>query len=162
MTVHPDSHTIHAVIRPAQMIDASGLQAMCWPNRPLTSINEMIRRAEKTALRGRGLSAVAVRDGVPCAFGMLTLWPRAAEISDLIVHPDHRSQGIGTQIITYLTDTARDLHVETLEIGVVLSNPRALALYRRLEFADHRTIEIDLGDGPEPVLYLVKHLAPGG
>ena len=45
-----------------------------------------------------------------------------------------------------------------LEIGVALSNHRALDLYRRLGFHDHHTIQIDLGIGPEPVLYLEKSL----
>jgi len=159
MTAHPDSHTIHAIIRPAQLVDADALRATCWPDRPLTSVSELIHRTEKMALRQRGLGVVAVYDGTPRGFGMLTVWPRAAEISDLIVNVDCRGQGIGTQIITYLTDAARSLKVETLEIGVALSNPRALALYRRLEFNDQRIIEIDLGLGPEPVLYLTKTLA---
>jgi ribosomal protein S18 acetylase RimI-like enzyme len=101
---------------------------------------------------------VAVWNDVPCGFGMLTLWPRAAEISDLIVCPQHRSRGIGSRIIVYLTERAREMHVQTLEIGVACANPRALALYRRLGFADRRTIYLDLGSGPEPVLYLSKEI----
>lgn len=160
MTVYPDSQIIHAVVRPVQLTDSDALRETCWPDRPLTSVSELIHRTKKMALRDRGLGVVAVYDGMPRGFGMLTVWPRAAEISDLIVTPDCRGQGIGTQIITYLTDAACRLQVETLEIGVALSNPRALALYRRLEFSDNRIIEIDLGLGPEPVLYLTKTLAP--
>ena len=87
------------------------------------------------------------------------MWPRAAEISDLFVNAAYRSRGVGTEIILYLTEAARELNVSMLEIGVALSNPRARALYRRLGFVDERTLEIDLGCGPEPVLYLNKHLA---
>ena len=104
---------------------------------------------------------MAIRESVLCGFGLLTLWPRAAEISDLVVNAQYRGQGIGSAIITYLTETARDLQVRTLEIGVALSNPRALALYRRLGFTDHRTIDIDLGSGLETVLYLAKSLEHG-
>lgn len=150
--------TLTVMIRPVQMSDATHLQRMCWPDRPLDSIIDLVQRTQKLAASHRGLGAVAVQDGVPCGFGLLTRWLRAAEISDLIVHPQHRSQGIGSLLIGYLTNAARDLHMQTLEIGVALANPRALALYRRLGFADDRTIELNLGSGPEPVLYLLKHL----
>jgi ribosomal protein S18 acetylase RimI-like enzyme len=129
---------------------------MCWPDRTLDGIAEMIQRAEKLAFNRRGVGVVAERDGIACAFGLLTLWPRTAEISDLIIHEHYRGQGIGSQMITYLGLAARKLQAKTLEIGVALSNPRALALYRRLGFEDHHTIRIDLGNGPETVLYLYK------
>jgi ribosomal protein S18 acetylase RimI-like enzyme len=48
------------------------------------------------------------------------------------------------------------MHASTLEIGAALSNPRALGLYRRLGFVDGRILDLDLGNGPEPVMYLYK------
>jgi ribosomal protein S18 acetylase RimI-like enzyme len=152
--------TPSVLIRPSQLADAASLNSMCWPERAHESVFELLRRTQRLAQNERGLGAVATWNNTPCGFGMLTLWPRAAEISDLIVHARYRSQGIGSLIIDYLTNAARDLRVQTLEIGVALSNPRALALYRRLGFIDGRTIEIELGNGPEPVLYLYKHLRP--
>ncbi|MBN1565086.1 MAG: GNAT family N-acetyltransferase [Anaerolineae bacterium] len=145
-------------IRPVKLTDARPLQMMCWPDRSLDNIAEMLQRAEKLVFNRRGLGVVAERAGTACAFGLLTLWPRTAEISDLIIHEAYRGQGIGSQIITYLELTARKLQAQILEIGVALANPRALALYRRLGFEDHHTIKIDLGDGPETVLYLYKSL----
>ena len=41
-----------------------------------------------------------------------------------------------------------------VEIGVALSNPRAMALYQRLGFVEDRVINLDLGSGAEPVMYL--------
>lgn len=146
------------LIRPVELEDAADLKHMCWPDRSFDHIVDLIRRTQKLAQNRRGLGVVAVQDGTACAFGLLTLWTRAAEISDLIVNDQHRSQGIGSLIITSLTTTARDLQVQVLEIGVALSNPRALSLYRRLGFVDGRVIEIDLGQGPEQVMYLYKHL----
>jgi len=131
---------------------------MCWPARPLDAILDLLARAERLAQNQRGLAVVAVRNDLTCAFGMWTLWPRTAEISDLIVASSFRDQGVGSQIILYLTEAARRLHVQILEIGVALSNPRAMALYRRLGFSDHHTINLDLGHGLETVLYLHKTL----
>ncbi|HEX2907984.1 MAG TPA: GNAT family N-acetyltransferase [Phototrophicaceae bacterium] len=146
------------LVRPVELSDTVMLQRMCWPERLYEDITEMLRRAQKLAQTRRGLGVVAESSGTLCGFGLLTLWPRAAEISDLFVNANYRSQGVGSQIIAYLTQAARELKVKTLEIGVALSNPRAELLYRRLNFMDGRTIELNLGDGPEPVLYLYKNL----
>nr|WP_162909959.1 GNAT family N-acetyltransferase [Aggregatilinea lenta] len=120
----------------------------------------MLRRTDKLATNQRGLGLVAVCDDAPCGFGLLTLWPRAGEISDLVVAAGLRGRGIGTRLVETLSDAATGLGVRTLEIGAALSNPRALALYRRLGFVDARTIELDLGCGLEPVVYLTKRLTP--
>lgn len=153
-------NTPSILIRPARLADAANLNMMCWPERSHESVFELLHRTQKLAQNERGLGVVATWNNNPCGFGMLTLWPRAAEISDLIVNANYRSQGIGSLIIDYLTNAALDMRVQVLEIGVALSNPRALALYRRLGFIDGRTIELELGNGPEPVLYLYKHLRP--
>jgi ribosomal protein S18 acetylase RimI-like enzyme len=146
------------VIRPVRLADAAALQQMCWPTRALDSVTELLARTLKLTQNRRGLGVVGMWDGKLCGFGLLTVWPRAAEISDLIVNPDYRGRGIGSRIISFLTDTAGAMRVPVLEIGAARSNPRALALYRRLGFVDGRTIELDLGCGPEPVLYLVKNV----
>jgi|MTBAKSStandDraft_2_1061841.scaffolds.fasta_scaffold11239_5 ribosomal protein S18 acetylase RimI-like enzyme len=154
------AQTERFTIRPVQISDAASLRQTCWADRAPETISLLIERTRKLAQHGRGLGVVAVRDdGTACAFGLLTVWPRLAEISDLIVSTPYRGQGIGTQIITRLTEAAIGLGVNTLEIGVALSNPRALALYRSLGFTDSRTIDLDLGNGAEPVLYLQKKLA---
>jgi len=150
-------------IRPVQISDVASLRQTCWTDRAPETISLLIDRTRKLAQHRRGLGVVAVReDGAACAFGLLTVWPRLAEISDLIVSGPYRGQGIGSRIIAQLTEEACDLGVHTLEIGVALSNPRALALYRSLGFTDVRTIDLDLGHGAEPVLYLQKTLAAPG
>ena len=153
-------HETHAVlIRPVSTEDAPHIQRTCWPEQPQSKVVVLLQRAEKLRKRRRGLGVVAIREGVIYGFGMLTLWPRAAEISDLVVSARFRGQGVGTAIIQFLTDAARDLNASIVEIGVALSNTRALKLYRRLGFRDYRTIQVDLGQGPEPVLYLEKELS---
>lgn len=150
-----------ALIRPTVLHDALCLQQMCWPARSLDAISEFLQRIQKLSAQRRGTSAVAEYDGTVCGFGMLTLWPRTAEISDLIVALPYRSRGIGTQIIDYLASEAVKLNASILEIGVALTNRRALALYQRLGFQAHHSIQLELGNGPETVLYLEKQL-PGG
>ncbi len=153
-----ETHEI--LIRPVKAEDALNVQRTCWPEQPLGKVLTLLQRAEKLRKVRRGLGVVAVRDDMIYGFGMLTLWPRAAEISDLVVNARYRGRGVGTALIQFLTEAARDLNATMVEIGVALSNTRALALYRRLGFRDYRTIQVDLGQGPEPVLYLEKELRP--
>jgi ribosomal protein S18 acetylase RimI-like enzyme len=141
-------------IRPVTARDAADLQTACWSNWSIEAITELLHRAEGLARRRRGLGVVAYGESGILGYGQVTLWPRTAEISDLIVIPRSRSQGIGTGIIHYLTEQARSWPVPTVEIGVALSNPRALALYQRLGFAQDRILDLDLGHGAEAVMYL--------
>jgi ribosomal protein S18 acetylase RimI-like enzyme len=134
--------------------DAAQLQQSCWVNWPLEVVSEALTRVDLLAQQGRGLAVVACQGQRILGYGQMTIWPRAVEISDLIVAPPYRDNGIGTAIITYLVNKVRAWHLPRVEIGAALSNPRALALYRRLGFKDHRTIELDLGNGLETVLYL--------
>jgi ribosomal protein S18 acetylase RimI-like enzyme len=134
--------------------DAAQLQQSCWANWPVEVVSEALERVEILAQQGRGFAVVACQGERILGYGQMTVWPRAAEISDLIVAPPYRDNGIGTALIGYLVDKVRTWHLPCVEIGAALSNPRALALYRRLGFKDARTIELDLGSGPETVVYL--------
>ena len=146
-------------VRPVDLRDAGVLQHTCWPDRSLVSVTAFVRRAARLRTQQRGLGAVAIDEtDAICGFGLLTLWPRTAEISDLIVPQRCRGEGIGSALIIHLADAAHDLGAAILEIGAALSNPRALALYRRLGFSDHHTVQLELGNGPETVLYLEKSL----
>lgn len=93
-------------------------------------------------------------------FGQLTIWSRSAEISDLIVSEAWRNQGIGSAMIARLIESARSLAKNRVEIGVAARNQRALALYRRLGFREDRTLNLDVGDGLEPVMFLQLDLDP--
>lgn len=150
------------IMRPVRLADIEVLYRVCWSDRPMVYTEQMVRRAQRLAQQGRGLGVVVSgRDAkVPQGYGQMTLWARGGEISDLIITPAQRGQGLGTAMIQYLVRAAREMHAPTVEIGVALSNPRALALYRRLGFVDDHTITLDLGDGLEPVLYLRLSLRP--
>lgn len=148
----PDSHL---TIRPVRLTDVASLQRDCWPDRPFDGVYRFVSRIRYSANQGRAIGIVVVGAGdTLLGYGQFTLWPRCGEISDLIVAEASRSQGIGTAIIQYLVRAAREMSAECVDIGVALSNPRALALYRRLGFRDSHTQNLDLGHGDEPVLYL--------
>ena len=145
-------------LRPVSPRDAADLQTACWPDWPMGTIRELLLRADGIAHRGRGIGVVADSQRGILGYGQLTIWPRTAEISDLIVTPAYRGQGIGTAIINHLVDQVRARRIAQVEIGVALGNARALALYQRLGFAQDRIINLDLGHGFEPVMYLTLGL----
>lgn len=153
LALHPPDPAVH--LRPVLGADADPLHALGWPERSRASVDQLIVRAQHYAREGRGLGIVVVNDaGKVRGYGQLTLWPRTGEISDLVVAAPDRGRGLGTAMIQYLTRAARDLHAPQLEIGAALSNPRALALYRRLGFVESHRIQLDLGKGREPIQYL--------
>lgn len=152
------THKSAYTLRPVKERDASDLLVSCWMERDLRSIREFIQRSLEIMYQERGYVLVAEAEGRVIGFGLLTLWPKVAEISDLIVAEAYRNRGIGTAIVTRLTEEARRLGAYKLEIGAANSNRRAYALYQRLGFAPERVLHLNLGSGPEPVTYLVKYL----
>ena len=146
-------------MRPVRLSDAEPLRDHCWPERPFSAVYQLVMRARQNAVQGRGLGIVVMDEAnMLRGYGQLTLWPGCAEISDLVVTPQHRRQGIGTAMVQYLVRAAREMHVPCVEIGAAMSNPGALALYRRLGFVDDHTVWLNLGEGKEPVLFLRLNL----
>ena len=141
-------------IRPVQWADVDTLRDRCWPERSFAQVQRLVSRALRLEQHNYGLGLVVVEPGGLIGYGQFTHWPRAAEISDLIVAGERRSQGLGTALIQTLVHRARAHAVTRVEIGVALDNPRALALYRRLGFSDQRTVYLDLNGVRTPVLYL--------
>jgi ribosomal protein S18 acetylase RimI-like enzyme len=145
-------------LRPVTSKDAEVLQQSCWPNWSFEAVQTLLQRVEGIERRKRGIGIVAYAGEIVLGYGQLTLWPRTAEISDLIVAPTYRSRGIGSAIINHLIEKARVWCLPQVEIGVALANPRAMTLYQRLGFQQDRIITLDLGSGPAPVMYLTMAL----
>lgn len=59
---------------------------------------------------------------------------RYLEIDNLVVHPECRSQGIGTLLIEHLTPIARDLGCNVLVLDSYTANHASHRLYHRLGF----------------------------
>lgn len=68
-------------------------------------------------------------------------------IIDIALVPAVRGGGTGTQLIGWIQDAARAAGAEQIALSVLVTNPRAWALYRRLGFAgepEHGAIQIDM------------------
>lgn len=142
-------------VRPVRLSDTTDLQQHCWSERSPDSIYRFISRIRHTALSGRGLGVVVIgEENAVIGYGQFVMWPRCGEISDLIIAPAYRRRGLGTVLIQYLVRAAREMHADCVDIGAVLSNPGAIALYRRLGFQDSYRQKMNFGDGNEEVLYL--------
>ena len=59
-----------------------------------------------------------------------------AHVEDLFVMPEHRSRGIGTQILSCAERLSVDRGLEQIGLAVGIDNPRARALYERLGYVD--------------------------
>ena len=161
LALHPPDPQVS--IRPVRLSDISDLHKNCWPERSPDSIYRFISRMRQTALSGRGIGVVVSGEqGAIVGYGQFVMWPRCGEISDLIIAPAERGQGLGTTLIQYLTRAAREMNADCVDIGAALSNPGAIALYRRLGFRDSYKNKMNLGNGDEEVLYLrLKFPKPG-
>jgi len=142
--------------RPVQLIDAIALQHCAWPNYSLSAVEALLKRVMARVAEGRAVGLVVANHltNEAFAYGQITRWPRVAEISDLAVAIDQRGKGIGSALIKELIRSTGHWQKTQIEIGVALSNTRALALYHRLGFVDTRIVMLDLGYGLESVLYL--------
>jgi GNAT superfamily N-acetyltransferase len=150
-------------LRPLHGSDYVWLSRNCWPNYLPDYTRTWLDRTLTLTAQGRAFSYVAVpkqQEDRPMAYGQITRWPHVAEISDLVVAEPWRGNGVGSALIQMLITKASIWAVPTVEIGVAMDNGRALALYRRFGFVDTRTLTLDLGSGPEPVLYLTMPFAP--
>jgi ribosomal protein S18 acetylase RimI-like enzyme len=137
------------------------LRGECWPDRDPGEIARLVRRARSIVRQNCGLGLVVQSGGAVVGYGQLTLWPRRAEISDLIVAERWRGRGFGTALIQHLTRAARRRAAPCLEIGADETNTRALALYRRLGFDGRRAVSLSLGGCPVTIIYLTLALGPG-
>ncbi|MBZ0301836.1 MAG: GNAT family N-acetyltransferase [Anaerolineae bacterium] len=151
--LQPPNSTVS--IRPVRFQDVEALQRNCWPERDADSIYGFIGRVRQAAKLKRGTGAVVLGPtDEAIGYGQGMLWPRCAEVSDLIIAPGYRRQGLGTALIQYLVRAIRDLNADCVDIGAALSNPGAVSLYRRLGFRDSYTQMVALNGTDEEVLYL--------
>ena len=145
-------------LRLVQIEDALALQLACWPERTLNAVRVWLDSTISRQQRDLVWGLVAQVNAQIVAYGQVARWGRIAEISDLIVAEGYRCMGVGTQLIETLLAIAREQGLPEVEIGAAVANPRAAALYRRLGFQDKRCSLLELGNGPEPVIYLSMRL----
>ena len=145
--------------RPVRLTDSDSLYADCWPSRSFAAVYNLVQRAARSQLDGRGLGLVIPGEANKViGYGQVLMWPSCAEISDMVVIEAYRGRGLGTAMIQALVRQALKLGADEAEIGASLNNPRAAALYRRLGFEDSHTVLLNLGKGKEHVLFLRLNL----
>ena len=145
-------------IRQVKLADGFALQRLVWPDYSLEAVHDRLGRVFEMARQDRVISLVIATQPIDesFAYGQITRWPRVAEISDLTVAIDKRGQGFGSALIEALILRSLHWRLSRIEIGVAVSNTRALVLYHRLGFTDTREVLLNLGNGLEPVLYLTR------
>lgn len=82
---------------------------------------------------GELLVSVEREDGTESVVGYLLWFPGApVYAAEMVVHPDHRSEGRGTQLFRALFDRLAD--GTAVDLRVAAANEDAIRLYRRLGF----------------------------
>lgn len=138
--------------------DLLPLHNNCFAHIPLNRFNDTFQRSLREQARGNRLRLIIAKDNQIVATGQLLTPSGQAEIADLFVVESHRNQGIGTAMITLLTVVAGRAGFNNIEIGVVTSNYRALALYEQLGFIRDRDLRLP---GNEPAIILRKEMGNG-
>ncbi|HLV43813.1 MAG TPA: GNAT family N-acetyltransferase [Aggregatilineales bacterium] len=134
--------------------DAKALHRNCWPARSEQAVAMRISDMLLRQQRGSAWAVVAEVGGEAVAYGQVGRWLGGGEISDVIVAEPLRGRGIGRALVARLIEVAREAGLPEVEIGAALSNEIALELYKSLGFEERRRVKLDLGEGPEPVVYL--------
>lgn len=99
-----------------------------------------------TALRAvRHLSMFVDETETPIAF----IGVEDGKIEMLFVHPKHRGQGVGKQLIAYAKH-----HHAAREVTVNEQNPQAIGFYEHLGFHTYKRTPHDEQGAPYPLLYM--------
>lgn len=151
----PSTFPAGSLLRLSRPDDLLPLHTRCFAHIPFNRFNDTFQRSLREQSQGNRLRLVIAKDKAIVATGQLLTPNGQAEIADLFVVESHRSQGLGTAIITLLTAIAGRAGFDSIEIGVVTSNQRALALYQQLGFTHDRDLRLP---GSEPALILRKEL----
>jgi ribosomal-protein-alanine N-acetyltransferase len=68
-------------------------------------------------------------------------------IYTLDVHPDYRRKGIGSMLISALEEMLRAMSAKRIRLEAALSNPAALALYRKAGYSEREMLRNYYGKG---------------
>ncbi len=78
-----------------------------------------------------GFALVGEQKTPPCAH---VKFYNFAYLSDIVIHPEYRGRGVGTELINSVKQWARDRNLSYVELSVIHENTGAIELYRRQGF----------------------------
>ena len=85
----------------------------------------------KEAINDNAIYVVGVLDNKVIAYGGVWVSFEEAQVTNIAVHPDYRSQGIGTKLFSRLIEEIKNRGVKALTLEVRPSNEAALKLYEK-------------------------------
>jgi ribosomal-protein-alanine N-acetyltransferase len=110
-------------------------------------------------ISGRESSVVvARREGHIAAFAVMHFGDDVAHLNLLAVAPEHRRQGLGRRLMSWLTATAIEAGVFRINLELRTRNEGARLFYERLGF-DQRGVVQGYYQGREAALRMSRHLA---
>jgi ribosomal protein S18 acetylase RimI-like enzyme len=169
---------IHVDVRPLAADDLAQLQKALPPEHPEAHVRRLGdqrigRITYLIAWQGqRALGHLLIRWGGPTNPELVWRLARRADhpyVEALFVHPEYRSQTIGSQLLAEAERLVRSRGYRRVGLAVAVENVRAQALYERLGYQDADVGEVvnhwsyvdEAGQeviGTEVVTYLVKEL----
>jgi [ribosomal protein S18]-alanine N-acetyltransferase len=110
------------------------------------------------SIAGRDSSVVvARRDARIAAFGIMHFGDEVAHLNLFAVAPQHRRQGLGRQLVEWLTTTAIEAGIFRIELELRADNHPARQFYERLGFSPQNLIP-GYYQGREAALRMMRRL----
>jgi ribosomal protein S18 acetylase RimI-like enzyme len=114
----------------------------------LLNLAESSAGAFLTAITGEqiiGFCVVSITEEDECDLHLQDSFKRAGEVTDLIVHPNHRKRGIGRALISTASAHCQASGVRQLKLKTLAQNFQARNAFETLGFRPHEIIHtIDL------------------
>lgn len=140
---------IHWIIRSANPDDITPLSLMLTIE--TQTLEERLARVSKRTDASALLVAIESSCHTIVGTGYLRPWMRSVEISDVMVHPNYRRQGIASALMRALIECARTHKYRTVQLTCETTNTPALTLYRKLGFEILRTLSL-----PDKTLWVMS------
>ena len=95
-------------------------------------------------------------------YGIMSMGAGECHLLNICIHPDHRTQGLGSNLISHLLKVARQAFARVALLEVRLSNKIAYELYCRMGFNEIGVREdyYPARRGREDALLLARELSP--
>ena len=110
--------------------DVLALEQLCFPDDPWGRIS-----FENELTNSLSVFLVAKDEERVIGYGGVWLMYDAGNITNIAVHPDYRREGIGSKILTLLTNICEEKGMDNITLEVRESNFSAKALYEKEGFS---------------------------